>query len=298
MDKPGEYGPPWGVGPEFTASGGPQETYGSGDRAFSPISAPARPPLAPLVHPPESHSLEISRVKHLTLHTCGPPPQRGGSPFVSDRAAAEADATAGIPCGGGPARGKARRRVPPRVWSWILATFCGLRKGRKAAGVAGGGGSWGSAPLPHHGGGGAGAGGGREGHPGVGRVHRHHGPPPHRRRPPRHRRASPARARCRPPPWRCRALEHHLLAWWCSGQASERSVPGPQTAGARGTPPSPPPDAPRPPTDPAPPWRSFAQEEEGRKADPRLPGPRRSTGGRTGSCCTSAWTRGTSAGRS
>ena len=148
MDKPGEYGPPWGVGPEFTASGGPQETYGSGDRAFSPISAPARPPLAPLVHPPESHSLEISRVKHLTLHTCGPPPQRGGSPFVSDRAAAEADATAGIPCGGGPARGKARRRVPPRVWSWILATFCGLRKGRKAAGVAGGGRELGKRATP------------------------------------------------------------------------------------------------------------------------------------------------------
>ena len=44
MDKRSEYGPPRGVGPEFTASGGPRETYGSGDRAFPPISAPARPP--------------------------------------------------------------------------------------------------------------------------------------------------------------------------------------------------------------------------------------------------------------
>ena len=38
---------------------------------------PRAPPLAPLVHPPESPSREISRVKHLTLHSCGPPPPRG-----------------------------------------------------------------------------------------------------------------------------------------------------------------------------------------------------------------------------
>ena len=33
-----------GGGPEFTASGAPRETFRSGNRAFPPISAPARPP--------------------------------------------------------------------------------------------------------------------------------------------------------------------------------------------------------------------------------------------------------------
>ena len=51
MARGGECGAPRGGGPEFTASGVPQETNRSWDRAFPPISAPGAPPRAPLVPP-------------------------------------------------------------------------------------------------------------------------------------------------------------------------------------------------------------------------------------------------------